>query len=50
MRTVSVKILLPLFVLAAQVYAQNITAKKTTVTTITTTQGDFSVVGLSPGS
>jgi hypothetical protein len=72
MRTISTQILLPLLVIAAQVYAQNITgfisgrvvdpsgaavpnasvvatgaAKKTTVTTVTTAQGDFSLAALS---
>jgi hypothetical protein len=75
MRRISTQILLPLLVIAAQVYAQNITgsitgrvvdpsgaavpnasviatsaAKKTTVTTVTTAQGDFSLAGLSPGA
>jgi hypothetical protein len=75
MRTISTQILLPLLVIAAHVYAQNITgsisgrvvdpsgaavpnasvvatgaAKKTTVTTVTTAQGDFGLAGLSPGA
>ena len=75
MQRISMQIFLPLLVIAAQVYAQNITgsitgrvvdpsgaavpnasvvatdaAKKTTVPTVTTSQGDFSLAGLLPGA